>query len=164
MSRTYEYTEELKTYNRLNMKPFLSQAEEQELESLIAHGGLLKTLDQVLLKPAWSEQGVLMQDVAIDLLLTAARGPNAASAAAALRSVIEDRQVEDASVDVKTREQLAGLKAEVLYLWSAQSPEMAASIQSWLPGPVSLKIWSNVQRMQRANQEESELESGDTSH
>ena len=159
MSRSYEYTEEVEMYARLTAKAFLTPAEEQTLHGLVRDENLLKSLTKVLLEPAWTHERIRQQDAAIEILIAGLRGSSSAAAASALRSVVEDRQIENPYLAAKDREQLAGLKAEVLFLWSSSSPEMASNIRSWLPGPVSIKIWSNVIRMQKANVTESQEES-----
>jgi hypothetical protein len=90
--------------------------------------------------------------------LAALKEGDKTAASAALQAVVQDKQIEDTGLERSAREQLAGLKAEILYQWSATQPDMTASIVAWLPGPVSQKIWQNVLRMQQSNQAESQTE------
>ena len=95
------------------------------------------------------------QDVAVDILLDALKDGDSRAAEEALREVVKDEQVEDGTLSGGVREQLAGVKAEVLYQWSAMVPSGASELARLLPGPVSQKIWQNVLNMQSQNLAES---------
>jgi len=156
MSRPFEFQKELNSYLDLQAKVFLSAEEEREKQELLHHGGLMRALGRRLREATRSQQAMVEQDAAIDLLVEALKAGDSGVASEVLRDVVQDRQVEDSALDRASREQLAGLKAEVLYQWSAINPQMSSNLQAWLPGPVSQKIWSNVLRMQQSNQAESE--------
>ncbi len=53
------------------------------------------------------------------------------------------------------RRALAGIKAEIMYQLSSERPGEAAQLQASLPGPVSERIWNNVQYQQENNLAES---------
>ncbi len=95
------------------------------------------------------------QDAAVDLLVEALKSGDKAMAAEVARAVIEDPAVENAGTDRSVRENLAGIKAEVLYHWAAIMPDDASNIERSLPGPVSRKIWDNVNRRHASNLAES---------
>ena len=95
------------------------------------------------------------QNAAIDMLLDALKSGDSEVAVDVLRSVVTDGQVEDESIDRSTRENLAGIKAEVLFQWSALKPAQASELASLLPGPISQKIWQNVVDAQQSNLNES---------
>lgn len=149
---------ELAKYAGLKKKVFLSPDEKAEQARILEDRGLVNSLLSLLLVPALPGSMTMhMQNDAIDLLLEA-RAAGVAAASEVLRSVVEDKKIEDTSVDMETRTSLAGVKAEVLYQWSAQEPERASELERWLPGPVSQKIWNNVISAQRQNLNESEDE------
>lgn len=104
----------------------------------------------------------MQQTTAIDLLLEAAKSPEGREAAeAALQGIIADNQIEGEALPMDARKNLAGVKAEVLFQWSAQDPTKTKSMQAWLPGPVSQKIWENVTDAQTRNLRESAMVGGD---
>jgi hypothetical protein len=142
----------------LRAKIFLSPEEKRERADLLRHSGLLKALGRRLVEPTRSMAVMNEQDAAIDVLMEALKSGDAQVAGEVLQGVVRDGQVEDTRLDRGSREQLAGLKAEVLYQWSALSPAAASQLPSWLPGPVSRKIWANVVRMQQSNLAESAAE------
>lgn len=149
----FAFPKELNTYVFLHQKIFLTDAEKAERAQLLRHADLLRALGARLREPTRSPEVMNEQDTAIDLLIEAVRVGDKNVAAEVLRDVVRDGQVEDAKLERPAREQLAGLKAEVLYQWSAVSPE--SDLVSLLPGPVSKKIWANVLAMQESNRAES---------
>lgn len=155
---TFEFPDEVKSYLEIQSKVFLSDADKRDRLTLLHHSDLLKALGRRLLEPTLDRQVMREQDAAVDLLLEALHDGDQAVAGQVLESVVKDAQVEDSHMNAKAREQLAGLKAEILYQWSSSSNEAAADLPGWLPGPVSRKIWSNVLKMQQSNLAESEAE------
>lgn len=154
MSRSFKFKSEVAVYLRLQAQEVLSEEELHQKSTLLRHNGLMKALGRRLLEASRARDVIQQQDVAIDLLLEALRDGDKAVASEILRVVVQDGQVEDPGVDRAAREQLAGLKAEILYQWSMLAPEMCPTLSTWLPGPVSQKIWQNVQRMQQSNRTE----------
>ena len=152
-NRPFPYQKELTSYVFLRQKIFLTDAEKVQRGELLRHRDLLRALGARLREATRSPAIMQEQDTAIDLLIEAARAGDDAVAREILSDVVRDAQIEDAALARPVREQLAGLKAEVLYQWSAVQPE--ADIVSLLPGPVSKKIWANVLAMQESNRAES---------
>jgi hypothetical protein len=163
-SRPFAYDKELKTYLDLQAKVFMSDEEKAEKHELLSRPDLLKALGQKLLEPSRSLEGMNEQDTALDMLIEALKSGDSAVAAGVLGDVVKDGQVESSTMEQSAREQLAGLKAEILYQWSAFKPDMASNLQSMLPGPVSRRIWSNVVKMQQENLAESEAEARAMTH
>jgi len=164
MVRPFEFQNELTVYLDLQTKVFLSDSEKREKADLLRNAALIRALGARLQQASRSHEVMREQDAAIDLLLEALKDGDTQAASEVLREVIQDSQVEDLKLDKGSREQLAGLKAEVLYQWSATNPQIASNLQSWLPGPVSKKIWDNVLRMQQSNEAEGAAEARANHH
>lgn len=155
-ARPFQYEKELKDYIELKAKVFMSDAEKRRRAELIANADFLRAAGELLKRPAALETEEFdHQARAMDLLFEALQSPSKAVAADVLRSVVEDPQIENEKLDMGTRQALAGAKGEIMYHWSALDPEGARNIPSWLPGPVSRKIWQNVVEMQEQNLRES---------
>ncbi|NJL26185.1 MAG: hypothetical protein HC902_14200 [Calothrix sp. SM1_5_4] len=154
----FVYREQISAYAELRAKVFLSPAEQARKRQLLRDSPFLRAMGKRLVEPSRSEGVQEDQDAGVDLLLEALREGDSGVAAEVLRDVVQDPQIENAALDMKIREQLAGIKAEVLYQWSAQRPAVTDDLVRWLPGPVSQKIWANVVRMQQSNLAESEAE------
>jgi hypothetical protein len=143
----------LTAYAILNKKALLTDKESEEKVRMLADPELIRGLEEVLLQASLSDpQLEFMQDNAIDLLFEARGTVNGQIAEKVLRTIVEDARTEDAKLDMETRRSLAGIKAEIVYQWSAREPDSAPEIASWLPGPVSRKIWNNVIRAQATNE------------
>jgi len=156
-ARSFPYEKELKDYIELKAKVFMSDEDKRRRAELLANVDFLRGAGELLKRPAELESEEYdKQARAMDLLLEALSSPSKDVAAEVLRSVVEDPQIENEKLDLKTRQALAGVKGEVMYHWSAMDPEGAGrNIPSWLPGPVSRKIWQNVTEMQEENLRES---------
>ena len=91
----------------------------------------------------------------MDILLEAAKSADYKIAEELILTVIQDNQVEDPSTNKVMRETLAGIKAELMY--SAAFIEKR-TVQNSIPGPVTQKIWDNVQQAHVDNLIDSENE------
>lgn len=152
----FESQAELNVYAALKAKVLPSDSEKSERQSLVNNGRLLASIANRLTTIPLMALGE--QDVAIDLLVEAFKSGDKQAAEVAMRAVVTDAQVENAKLDREVREQLAGIKAEVLYHWAALAPEAQDTIAHQLPGPASLKIWKNVQDSHASNLAESRAE------
>ena len=149
----FEYQAELDAYTALKAIVLPTEEQKQERSRLLANGRLLSALGARLVKQPLLD--LSEQDVAVDILLDALKDGDSRAAEEALKSVVSDSQVEDLALDRPVREQLAGVKAEVLYQWAALSPHMSGDLASLLPGPTSQKIWQNVLTTHQRNLAES---------
>lgn len=149
------YEKELQTYAAIQRKVFLNASEQQQKSQLLHDRQVLRGMGARLTQAPADLKASIEQNAAIDLLLEALRSGDAGTASEVLKDVVTDKQVEDPSLDSETRHSLAGVKAEVLFQWSALKPTEAAEIATWLPGPVSQNIWQNVLNAQASNQAES---------
>jgi hypothetical protein len=146
---------ELAEYTLLHRKVFLSDGEEAQKATLLKNPSVLRAMGDRLLRAPGDTKGLAEQNMAVEMLLEALRSGDTGVATEVLKGVVSDKQVEDTHLDMATRESLAGVKAEVLYQWSAQIPTQAGELAGLLPGPVSQKIWQNVINMQASNVAES---------
>lgn len=154
----FEFQKELDEYAALKTKVLPSGDEQRSRDRLLKDARFLRSLGARLSKIPMLPLGE--QDAALDVLVDALKNGDKAAAEQAISEIVEDRQVEDVKIPGEQREQLAGVKAEVLYHWTAIDSGQAAQVAKLLPGPVSRKIWSNVQEAQQNNLAESTLEAG----
>lgn len=150
----FEFQNDLNLFANLKRKIFLSQADERERQRLLTDSRLLKALGARLQESSVSPAVANSQDLAVDLLIEAVKSGDKAMASEALGAVVADPQIENDSLDPNVRRNLAGIKAEVLYQWTAADPAQARDMSGRLPGPVSQKIWTNVVRKQESNRSE----------
>lgn len=152
-SINFEYQSELDAYTTLKSIILPTEEQKQERSKLLSNGRLLAALGARLVKQPLLD--LSEQDVAVDILLDALKDGDSRAAEDALKSVVRDSQVEDLALDRPVREQLAGVKAEVLYQWAALAPHVSGDLASLLPGPTSQKIWQNVLNSHQRNVAES---------
>jgi len=145
----FEYQSELNSYAQLKTKVLPSPEEEAARGALLKNALFLRSLGERLTKTPLLPLGE--QDVALDLLVDALKNGDKSTAEAAITDIVSDKQVEDAAIPQPVREQLAGIKAELLYHWTALEPDQAAQVAHLLPGQVSRKIWNNVTEAQKNN-------------
>lgn len=143
----------LADYVRMKGQIFMSAETRARKDELLRDEKFLKGLGQLLKTPASRDLKTQeLQSQAIDLLIEARTATDGKVAGEVLKSVVEDASIENDKLKLAERKALAGLKAELLYQWTAQEPQVADSILSWLPGPISQKIWRNVLAAQEQNE------------
>ncbi len=155
--KPFENKKELNDYSLLRKKIFLTDKEKLQKQNFLKNEPFITRLKDLFKAPSIYSNSEDQQNAAVDFLLDALNSENSTAAAEVLRSIIQDPSTENENLSMADRETLAGVKAEVLYKWTAQEPLKASEIQQWLPGPVSQKIWKNVLAQQEMNQAESEL-------
>jgi hypothetical protein len=137
---------------KLQEKVFMTETEEASKKNLLQNENFFRGL-----RPLFSVTGDLgsdlaaAQNVAIDALINS----KTRAASEVLESIVVDSTIENNQVPETSRQQLAELKADVLYSWSASDPEARERIPGLLPGSVSQKIWQNVLEAQQQNRAES---------
>ncbi|MBL7689507.1 MAG: hypothetical protein JNJ49_15830 [Bdellovibrionaceae bacterium] len=135
------------------------EKQRQLKERMFQDASLMRELELLLKAPAMGNHELASQQMtALDVLFDAMNSKSADLAEKVLAAVVEDRTIEDESLDSNRRQALAEVKAEVLYRWSAAEPGQVDQIVGMLPGPVSQKIWGNVIETQEQNAAESILE------
>lgn len=150
----------IKDFKVLQAKVFRNKQDEKKWKQLISDTKYIQQIGLYLqdLPNLDQQEFKANQNGIIDLLVEALRAGDSAAAEQAILDVIKDAQVEDAKLAQNTRELLAGVKAELLYQSSSIKPQLAAQFDTILPGPVSQKIWKNVQQQQADNLALSEAE------
>lgn len=154
---TFKYQSELKEYELLKTKIFLSEKDKVTKADLLKNADFTQGLQTLLQKAATDDESQRAQNAALDFLLEALES-SSQEAAQVLQAIVQDPTIENSDADLASRKSLAGIKAEILFEWSALDPQRAAEMESWLPGPVSQKIWANVREQQENNLAESALE------
>ena len=152
--KPFSYQKELDAFLALKEKVLPSADEQSEMRRLLTDASLLRAVGLRLTEASLAPTVKASQDAAVSLLVDALKAGEPMASEIA-RQVVEDPQVENASFDRAVRENLAGIKAEVLYHWAALAPDEAANIERSLPGPVSQKIWANVAHRHASNRGES---------
>lgn len=153
----FGYFREVAIFNELKKKVFLSAEEKAQKKAFFANTELIQGLGEFLRTPVGPEfESLAQQGAALDLVFEALKSAEGHDAATlALKEVVLDSKIENEQLDMTTRKNLAGVKAEVLYQWVAFEPGISTDLKKWLPGPVSEKIWENVNDAQDRNVRES---------
>jgi hypothetical protein len=152
----FEAQAELSAYAQLKTKVVPNATEKKERERIIHDPHTISSIGKRLLQIPTMALG--QQIAAIDLLVEAFKSGDRSASEQVMREIVADKQVEDTKLPTEVREQLAGIKAEVLYNWGALAPEQQSDIARQLPGPASEQIWRNVQDTFANNLAESDLE------
>lgn len=155
-----EIFSDLKMFSQLQLKPMPSDEEQRRRKELLHDRDFLTQLGPILLDPQMmmDPQFEVAENAALDLLIEALRAGDRETSLQVIRQVVEDKQVEDPSLPMSVRETLAGEKGELMYHAVAVAPAEFSNLSQSLPGPVSQKIWANVQEKHRQNLAESQLE------
>lgn len=151
----FEHKQELHKYAELGNKALMLEHDRVLKRKLMKDQAFLQSLKPLVLAATHNPETVELQNAALDFLFEALQGENKAVAVEILKTVVADSSIENSTEDMNVRKSLAGVKAEVLFNWSALDPEANPLIDSSLPGPVSEKIWANVQKQQSNNLAES---------
>lgn len=134
---------------RLDRKAFMSNDEKTFRSNAMKDEQFLKDIAAILGSRDLDAETKREQYQAIDTLLSAQES-GSQQANELLKGVVSDSQIENQALAKDVRENLAGIKAEVLYKWRG-----ADEIESLLPGPASRKLWNNVRDQQSRNEAES---------
>jgi len=155
---TAEQASTLTKFKVIHNKVFLSDADKEMKKQIFKDSALLKNLHALLVDPTVAPMGsdlYVQRMQAVDLLIDASVDGKSAEATATILSIIEDKQVEDLKLSAESRQGLAEVKAEFLYTWTAKMPSQVDAVQHAIAGPVTAKIWQNVQATQEQNRIES---------
>lgn len=136
-------TTQLKQLRSIKAKVFRTEADDVVVKAFIQNPDNLQSLVS-LLTDSTSLQATTAAEhqAAVDVLLEAAKTGNSKISQESILTVISDKQVEDQTATEAVRELHAGIKAELMY--GAAFIDQR-TIQNYVPGPVSQKIWDNVQ-------------------
>lgn len=150
----FKHQVDLEKYLGLRKKVLLAEGQNDDKKDLLNDRALLQSLQPLLVTEAPADK-VELQNAALDLLFEALKTDMRAEAIEVFKSVVADSFIESQNGSFAARENLAGIKAEVLLNWSSADPGASAEIEASLPGPVSQKIWDNVKKHQKNNLAES---------
>jgi hypothetical protein len=155
-----EVKEKLKAFQALQVKSVMTAAEEEARLQYLQDADLIAQVSASLRSRGAQNdpQAEENQNTAIDVLIEALKEGNEQAATDAIWDQIRDNQVEDASIPLKERKVFAGIKGELLYHATALRPDVFQDVEMDLPGPVSQKIWRNVQAQHESNLEGSQAE------
>ncbi len=147
---------DLQQLKAIKAKVFRNAFEENTVKEFIQSPEKLQSLVLFLTDTkSLSLTSVEIHQSAVDTLLEAAKSADHIIAEELILSVIQDKQVEDPGANKFMRETLAGIKAELMY--SAAFIEKQ-TVQNSIPGPITQKIWDNVQQAHADNVTASENE------
>lgn len=131
-------------------KVFLTEKEKLYKKDIIQNTKFLRTMARWLNNPNTDNDNI---SFAIDSLIEGLQDGSPV-AREEIMKLIQDNRIEDPKLSLDDRQALAGIKAELLHLWSAQE-NIDPIIDSILPGKISKKLWANVKAHQENNHQES---------
>jgi len=145
--------EVIQKFKVIQAKVFKSKEDQATLKKMLSDSGYLLQLGLYLktLQNVEGEDFKANQNAVMDLLVEALKSGDAVAAEQAILDIVKDPQVEDEKIAFKSRELLAEIKAELLYQSTSIKPGLSDQFERILPGPVSQKIWKNVQQQQSDN-------------
>jgi len=155
-----QMVQDLQKFQSLQVKSLPSLEEENIKKELLRNSFFLKGAGFILQNTKFMSDPSYLQaeNAALDLLIEALRSGDRKVAFQVIQKVIQDPQIEDPQISLETRKTLAGIKAELLFHSTALYPSQFQGLEASLPGPVSQKIWQNVQEQQNENLAESRRE------
>ncbi|MNK88557.1 hypothetical protein D3C87_1085220 [compost metagenome] len=148
-------TKDLESFGLLNQKALLLPADKIVKARLMKDERFLTSLEPLLKVVPVDADTSILQEQALDFVFEALNSEMRSAAIEILKNVAADGSVENSAVDMADRSALAGVKAEALFNLASAEPNSKSEIESLLPGPVSKKIWENVQQRQESNLAES---------
>ena len=133
----------------------LSESEKLERAGILADRDLLRLLGPKVMSFASTSAEIEEQDAALDVLLATLTEGDRHTGEYVLKEIVADPLMEDKTIALDRRKQRAGVVGEILYRWTAQSPDDKSGLVSSLPGEASRRVWQNVERMQNQNHDAS---------
>jgi|GEM_PF-4994861 hypothetical protein len=154
--KDFAHKEDLSRFAHIAQKALLLPADTIARTDLLKDENLIRSLTPLLTTAAQDSSERQLQNSAIDMLLAALQTDSRDVAVGILKDVVANAGVENDAMPQAERQQIAGVKAEVLMALSAD-PKFQEDITSLFPGPVTGKIWNNIQQRQASNLAESKL-------
>lgn len=140
----------IREIKQFRQKVFLNEKERLYKKEIVQNPTFLKTMARWLNNPNTDSDNI---SFAIDSLIEGLEGGSTLAREEIIK-LVQDGRIEDPKLAASDREILAGIKAELLHLWSTHE-NIESSVTQLLPGKVSQKIWSNVKAHQDNNYQES---------
>ena len=153
--KEFAHTKDLQDFGLLSQKALLLPADKIVKARLLKDERFLESLEPLLKVVPVDAETSDLQNQALDFVFEALNSEMRSVAIEVLKNVIADGSVENSSVDMADRSAMAGVKAEALFNLASSEASSKADIEQLLPGPVSKKIWENVQQRQESNLGES---------
>jgi len=145
------------SYRLVKEKPFQHDQEKEFVRKTLLDDELIKKNSFLLSVKASSYEEQEIQNEYIDLVLDSALAGNTDSLNV-VKKFIEDPTIETDQLPQAEKNNLAEIKAEVLYHIASGSITSEQEIENLIPGPITKKIWENVKKSHTANLVESESE------
>lgn len=147
-------------YSEIHSKVLVSEQEKEQRKALLQDRVLIRRTSEILVSPEIVTQ---MSDqelsTGIDLLVESFRMDNHGVARESILGLIQDSKLEDAKLSSKSRQALAEIKAEVLFAVLGSDPFIDEELPVSEFGPVTARIYENVQAERALILEESRVSS-----
>ena len=136
-------------YKASSQKIFKLPNDEVKIEKLTKNYEKLQIIAKLLTTPELlSTLSLDAQDAAVDVLIKSLLTANPKQTEELVLAIINDGQIENSGVNQSVRMQMAAVKAELMYHAVSLDPQ---SVQNAISGPVTQKIWDNVQTVHASN-------------
>jgi hypothetical protein len=153
--KDFAYAKELNSFGLLSQKALLLPADKIVKARLLKDERFLTSLEPLLKVVPLDADTSILQNEALDFVFEALNSEMRSAAIEILKNVVADASVENGSAVMADRKSMAGVKAEAMFNLASSEPSAKSDIEHLLPGPVSKKIWENVQQRQESNLAES---------
>lgn len=144
-------TKQLELFQELDVKVLMNPSEKERYVAALSDKDTHKLIKRTILMA--NAENIKLQNLSTEFLVSAIESNIDVSQL--MKEIIADSTIESTSAPQAHRQIQAELKAELIYSWSSHSPQYTLGIESLLPGPVSQRIWSNIQNTHANNAEES---------
>lgn len=151
-----ELSKHLVQIKLIQKKVFKNDAELNVVESFINSRPRLQSLAALLTnRDVLLDMNSADHSNAVDVLIAASQSGNTQYAEELILEIIRDGKIENENENQTVRQNLAGIKAELMYHAVRIDNR---TVQNSISGPVTQKIWDNVQQAQADNVTASQLE------
>lgn len=158
--RGWTESAEVLAYSQIHSKVLVSEQEKDQRKALLQDRVLIRRTTELLTNPQVVTQ---MSDreisTGIDLLVESFRMDNHGVARESILGLIQDSKLEDGGLDTEARQALAEVKAEILFAALGADPFIDEELSVSEFGPVTGRIYENVQAERALILEESRVSS-----
>jgi hypothetical protein len=141
----------LELFQELDVKVLMNPSEKERYVALLSDRDIQALIKRTILTA--NTENIKLQNSSVEFLVSAIESN--VDVSQLMKEIISDSAIESTSAPQAQRQVQAELKAELIYSWSSNSPRQVQGIEALLPGPVSQRIWSNIQYTHANNAEES---------
>lgn len=146
-----QLSKQLELFQELDVKVLMNPNEKERYVAILNNKDTQKLIQRAIISA--NTENIKLQNSAVEFLVSAIESQIDVSQL--IKNIVSDPAIESASTPQAQRQVQAELKAELLYSWSSYNPQQAQGVEALLPGPVSQRIWSNIQNTHANNAEES---------